>query len=184
MTPSVRKAFGAFLTAIGAAGFLAGALVAYAGSLLTLSSVDFSAGDITGAIRDSSDTTYIALAFYGRIQKYAPNGQFIRGWSADAKGGPFRIGFTPEGHVASYAERRHSTLVFDPTGRIVSEVGDGEARADSVLLPSANSSKRLVTPGAWYLRPVAGPIPAFLLFAAGLLLIWGGLPPRLRRSAT
>jgi hypothetical protein len=183
----IRKTIGLTLASFGAFGFLSGFVLSAGGSQFNLRNIDFPAGDLGDAVQDSNGVTYLALAFYGRIQAYDSLGSFLRGWSAQAEGGSIRLGLTSNGQVASYADRRGSTLVFDTDGQVVAELPDDENNSDSVLartlMPQVFDINPAISPGFWFLRPVAGPFPAFLIFMAGLFVFWGGAPRFPRRNS-
>ena len=186
MRTQIRKTIGLTAASIGAVGFLSGFILSAGGAQFNLRNIDFPAGDLADAVQDSNGVTYLALTFYGRIQAYDSTGSFLQGWSAQAEGGPIRLGLTSDGLLASYAERRGSTLVFDTDGKVVAEMPDDEKNSDSVLartlMPQVLDINPAISPGLWFLRPVAGPFPAFLIFMAGLFVFWGGAPRFPRRD--
>ena len=179
----LRPAISAILTAAGLFGFLGGGLVAFAGDHLPLSSIEFPLGDIQDIAVDPEGNILLALGFYGRIQLYDAAGHFQRGWSADSRGGSFTVVFRSGGIVASHAVRRGSTVLFDLSGRRLSETTadplpeyrgpslsvsapDGSTLRvrDRILWPKLVREKDGVTStvltGPWYLRTLTGPFPA------------------------
>lgn len=192
------------LVVLGAVGFLGGALVALTGSRLPLRFVEFPLGDVQDIAVDAKGNILLALGFYGRIQLYDSQGRFQRSWAADARGGPFTVAFQSADLVASYAGRRDSTVLFNLSG---DRVGEGTERPSperrnrslSISAPDgsvlsvhhaflwpilvrekAGISSTVVT-GPWYLRPVTGPLPTWLLMVFGALLHKGAVSRIWRR---
>ena len=188
-----RVLAGAILFVSGALGFLGGGWVTGAGSRYPLQSVEFPLGDVQDIAVDREGNILVALGFYGRIQLYDSEGRFKRGWPADAGGGSFTVAFRNADVVASYANRRRSTFLFDLTGKRLAETSEpsppDHRGAPSIRTPDGSTLRlrnRLLWPavvrekdgvtstvvaGPWYLRPVTGPVPACFLVLAGILLI-------------
>jgi hypothetical protein len=186
------------LVAMGAVGFLGGFLFATAGSRFPVPSVEFPLGDVQDVAVDKEGSILLALGFYGRIQLYDSAGRFQCGWPADARGGSFTVAFRSANVVASYAARRHSTILFDLGGKRLNEESEEpppEHRGGAGLIRLSDGSAlrvqhRLLWPtlvrhkdgvtstvvtGPWYFRPITGPLPTWLLMVGGALL-GKGLP--------
>ena len=178
---------------VGIVGFLAGAVVALAGHRLSLRSVEFPLGHVQDIAVDHQGNIILALGFYGRIQLYDANGRFRRSWSADALGGEFTVSFRQPDLVASYAGRRGSTVFYTLAGEPVREERDEASGSpdDKPLSIAGPGGTRLsvhrplfwpmvvretdrgvatLIAEPWYLRPVEGPLPTWLLACAGGLL--------------
>jgi hypothetical protein len=186
------------LFAIGALGFLGGFLFATAGNRFPIPSVEFPLGDVQDVAVDEDGNILLALGFYGRIQLYDSAGRFQRGWPADALGGSFTVAFRGANVVASYAARRHSTILFDLAGTRLNEEAEEappehHGGASSISLSDGSTLRvqhgllwpalvrhkdgvtSTVVTGPWYFRPITGPLPTWLLMLAGALLGKQGL---------
>ena len=177
---------------IGLVGFLGGAVVAIAGSRVPLRGVEFPLGDVQDIAIDADGNVALALGFYGRIQVYDAIGRFRGSWSADALGGAFTVSFRSSDRVASYANRRGSTVLFTASGERIAEEstatppGSKESLGvttahgatitvkrrlfwPTVLIEKGGTTSTLLSE-PWYLRPIEGPIATWLLMVLGGVL--------------
>jgi hypothetical protein len=168
-------------------------MFAIAGSQFPLPSLELPLGDVQDIAVDNDGNILLALGFYGRIQLYDSAGRFQRGWPAGARGGSFTVAFRNGAVVASYASRRGSTVLFDRNGKRLSEQAEAAppnhgGGASSITLPEGGTLQMqhrflwpalvrqkdgitsTVVTGPWYLRPITGPLPTWLLIVAGSLL--------------
>ena len=202
----LRKGLGIFLALVGATGFLAGFYLASGADQAALRSVELPLSDIQDMAVDSQGRTYLASAFYSRIQRYDAQGRFQLGWAAQSEGGPLTVALKGNDTIVSEAERRGSLLLFDLDGHLLAErpsttptswpMGESVTaeRPDGshLFLRRGTLSSTIVRDSAGVIAPlIVGPrslrylggFPAFLLFAAGMVLYWGGFPTRMRQSA-
>lgn len=175
------------LLGAGFLGFISGALIAtgvikYDGELPL--------GDIQGFAVDTAGTIYIASGGYGAVQSYSSEGRFLHQWSAKANGGSFSIGLNKEQQIVAYTVRDPRMLVFEPDVRLISESGmkiDIMAQGNSPTTIEANNARYDLIGGLFprvdrktsstttivdqplYLDLIKSPMPAWLLFAIGLV---------------
>jgi hypothetical protein len=170
---------------------IAGPVVAFAGRHLPLGSIEFPLVDVQAVDADAHGNVVLSDGYYGRIQLYDSSGRFTRGWPADAGGGGFTTSFLDSGHVASFASRRRSTLVYTLEGDPVSEDArpvSPEERSGRLAIRAPGGSsvsvlraqvwptvvrdrggvRSLVVAQPWYLR-LFGPLSVALVFTAALL---------------
>lgn len=175
------------LLGTGFLGFISGALIAtdvinYDGELPL--------GDIQGFAVDTAGNIYIASGGYGVIQSYSSEGRFLHQWSAKANGGSFSISLNKEQQIVAYTVRDPRMLVFEPNGSLISEsemkidimaqgksptvIEANNARYDLVggLFPRVDrttSSTTTIVDQPLFLDLIKSPMPAWLLFAIGLV---------------
>lgn len=175
------------LLGFGFVGFIAGALIAtgvvkYNGELPL--------GDVQGFVVDTTGTIYIASGGYGTIQSYSPAGKFLRQWSARANGGSFSVGLNEQQQVVAYTVRDPRKLVFAPDGKLISEsemkidimaqgkspnsieANNARYELEGGLFPRitrTTSSTTTIVDQPLYLDLIKSPMPAWLLFAIGLV---------------
>jgi hypothetical protein len=180
---------------IGAFGFFNGFLTAWGKAFWITSKTPLPMGDPAGIAVDNKGNIYVALGFYYRIQKYSPEGMFLKGWPSNDNNPRIQISADDQLEVASYHKNSPDTLrSFDSEGNITSQkVIDGcyaEFGKDTErfcrdkngntysihnrywwpyimkVTPSGVKAKVVIVP--WYLWLIQGPFPAWLMFAVGL----------------
>jgi hypothetical protein len=206
VAPGLRKTLGALMALVGGAGFFSGFIFSSGTDQHALRSFEFPLSDVQSMVVDSQGRIFVALAFYGRIQRYDSQGRFQRGWAAQSEGGPFALGLRGKDTIVTEVGRRQAQLLFDPDGRLLAErpnprqqslptgdpvtaIGpDGsllELRhglfSSSIVHDSAGVVTALIK-GPLLLRYLGG-FQAWLIFALGMIIYWGGLPHWKQRQA-
>jgi hypothetical protein len=159
---------GVALIAYGMLGFF-GAFVSATGRLpWTSKDTALPMGRVDGAVVDRDGLIYCPSTPWGRIQLYDRNKRFIRGWSVEAFGGVFRLHINAENHLEVATARRRMLYVFDREGRLLSG-----ASMDPRSYPDLDHWRGSVIwiPTPFYLLPLTHPFFAWLVAAAGMVLV-------------
>ena len=84
--------------------------------------------DIIGFVVDSEENIFIGSQFYGRIQVYNENGEFLRNWKVDALEGAFNISLSEKNNILITTARGREQIEYDLFGNILSrkEIGSYE----------------------------------------------------------
>ena len=207
MPTRFRKSLGVIMALVGAAGFLSGFVLASGMDQSALRTREFPLGDVQGMVVDSQGRIFLGLAFYGRIQRYDPRGDFELGWAALSDGGPFTLALRGNDTILSEVGRRHAQLLFDADGHLMAErpspmqrslpTGDAltaerpdgsrlELRHGLFSSSIVRDSAGVVTPlikGPRFLRYLGG-FQSWLLFVVGMIVYWGGFPHRKQRPTS
>ena len=199
MSVRLRKVLGMLMALVGGAGFFPGFVFSSGTNQQALRTFEFPLSDVQSMVMDSQGRIFVALAFYGRIQRYDPQGRFQLGWAAQSEGGPFALGLRGKDTIVTEVGRRQAQLLFDSDGRLLAErpnprqqslpAGDPvtatgpdgsllELRHGLFSSSIVHDSAGVVTPlikGPGLLRYLGG-FRAWLIFAVGMIIYWGGLP--------
>ena len=187
------------LMAVGATGFIGGGLIA-----MGFIDVDFELplGHVSAITVDETEHIYLALEFYGYIQKYGPDGQFLSNWrSASASGGAFNMRYDDQRIITSTA-RGNRQVIYDLEGNIIEAIKDADAydwdlKNQQAVSPAGNtytlegwlaskavyklsadgSDQKKIIEASWLRWLFCGPIPAWPLAMLGLLLSFPGMSP-------
>jgi hypothetical protein len=159
---------GLLLIAYGMLGFF-GAFLSATGRLPWRSEdTAFPMGRVEGAVIDADGLIYCPSPSWGRIQLYDRDKRFIRGWFVNAFGGEFRIHVNAQNQLEVATARRRMLYVFDREGHLLSSAShepqsyaDFDSRTGSVIW----------IPTPFYLLPLTHPVVAWLVAAAGMLLL-------------
>jgi hypothetical protein len=159
---------GVALIAYGLLGFF-GAFLSATGRLPWRSEdTAFPMGWVDGAAIDADGLTYCPSPPWGRIQLYDRDKRFIRGWFVNAFGGVFRIHVNAQNHLEVATARRRMLYVFDREGHLLSSASY-EPRSYADFDNWGGSVIWIPTP--FYLLPLTHPVLAWLVAAAGMLLL-------------
>lgn len=114
---------------IGATGFIGGALI-------SLGYVNYSKelplSQANSIQVDSVGNIYLGLEFYGYIQKYSPNGEFIKNWKLKtSSGGVFYIRLI-ENEIYAYTARGKAIEKYDLNGKFIDKEFNKQAYQDSL----------------------------------------------------
>jgi hypothetical protein len=155
--------------------------------------VDFPLSDPQDLAVDRTGNIHLILGFYGRVQVYAADGKFLRGYFVPSKGSPIRIWVGPDGNMNFGLVQTNKVLVYSRGDEpiqsyAIKSVSDKVAQLKTA--PVAGGDKfivrnRLLAPeivktnskgqvlmrirSPWWLWPMIGPVPcaisvAFLVF--------------------
>ena len=127
---------------------------------------------------DSSGNTVVALNSTGRIQIYAPDGHFIRGWYVEQSEAACKVRFTASGDIEVFSRNRNRRYVYDLQGHLLSQVAVPETTFDGV---AAHTATGKIPRSLFILWPFAQPFAAWSLIACGQLGLWA-IRRRERRS--
>ena len=169
---------GVLLIAYGMLGFL-GALMSATERLPWKSEgTEFPMGRVDGAVIDADGLIYCPSTPWGRIQLYDRDKRFIRGWFVNAFGGVFRLHVNAQNHLEVATARGRMFYVFDREGHLLSS-----ASYEPRSYPDFDSWRGSVVwvPTPFYLLPLTHPIVAWLVAAAGMLLVHAATRRRRRR---
>jgi len=159
---------GVALVAYGMVGFF-GAMLFATGALPWRSDDNaIPMGRVTGAVRDADGLIYCPSTPWGRIQVYDKDKRFIRGWFVEAFGGVFRIQINAQNHLEVATARGRMLYVFDREGRLLSSASY-EPRSYSDF--DAWRGTVIWIPTPFYLVPLTHPFYAWLVAAAGMVLL-------------
>ncbi len=189
----MRRGGGVFFL-LGAVGWFGGAL--FGGGLLSVP-VHFEVplGELEGIAVDSKGRVYCGASFYGRVQVYDREGRFLRGWSADASGGAFRIKVDEDDRVHVATARGGLHWIWDREGRLIHKAEDpsqfeafpasattdrsgnryeirGRSLFPRVVRTDAEGRQCVMIATPWYLWIIQGPFPAWIFFFLGMI-VWG-----------
>jgi hypothetical protein len=138
---------------------------------------------------DSQGRIYVTLVWFGRIQRYSPDGKFERGWDVPVMGF-FTIRTTPEDHVLVASGRKNTLLTFSADGELLKreenlpeDLTNAFRKETETTGPYAVDNRRwnprivdtrtgqtaVETP--WPLRPFVLPYPAFAYAWIGFVLL-------------
>jgi hypothetical protein len=175
------------LILFGFIGFISGALI-------TMGVINYEKelplGDIKGIVVDNKGHIYLGLGFYGKVQVYDTEGEFIKNWKVDASGGTFNIELTEDQDILISTARGNKQLLYDQKGKVLSKnsidniYSETKGRWDRFttiegetyeikggmfpkVIRSSTSSKLIVKQGL-ILQLMKGPFPAWLIAALGM----------------
>ncbi|RKY03801.1 MAG: hypothetical protein DRP56_10795, partial [Planctomycetota bacterium] len=199
---AVKLAVG-ILCFIGFAGFLAGFVCAFmtmSDKPMVSTRARFPLGALESVAVDHEDNIYCAISFYGRVQVYSPEGEFLRGWFLDAGGGVFRIKIDSENNLHVVTARGDHHYVFSTEGTLLSSsqvspkeedrlfgekwrpaVYDRDGNSYNIHSPILFSRISKETPSGlqttvvsdpFVLWFVKGPMPAWLWIPISFVLFW------------
>ncbi len=120
-----------FMTFLGLFGFSNGCLTAFNKTFWVSSKTAVPLGDLGGVAVDSKGNVYCVANFYCRIQKYATNGAFLKGWSSQDNNPRIRVNEYDQLELANDNKTRSAdypdTLsTYDSEGNLISKkVMDG-----------------------------------------------------------
>jgi hypothetical protein len=117
--------------------------------------------------RDLAGNSVVGLAPSGRIQTYDQRGAFVRGWFVPAGGGSFKLRTVGSGNVEVFTARGDKHLLFSPTGALLEESHYSPPELYDGIPPHDGAAAAVAAP--WFLWPLASPLVAFLVYAAGLV---------------
>jgi len=171
---------GVALIAYGLLGFF-GAFLSATGRLPWKSEdTAFPMGRVDGAVIDADGLIYCPSSPWGRIQLYDRDKRFIRAWSVNAFGGVFRIHINARNHLEVATARGRMLYVFDREGHLLSSASY-EPRSYTDFDDWRGSVISIPTP--FYLLPLTHPVFAWLVAAAGMLLLTAATRQRARPPA-
>lgn len=81
--------------------------------------IEFPNADANAWVRDRSGHIYVGSGAFGRIQKYAADGRFERGWFVDVMGGTYSLSETPAGTILVCGVRTSKSVEFTPDGVLI-----------------------------------------------------------------
>lgn len=142
-------------------------------------------GDVT---TDESGRVYVGLEFYGRVQVYDSNGEYLYGFFVDTAG-KFRLRVEPDGSLTIAIARGHSILVYDTKGHLLSSQQNAKRAYDEfvntqplvhvdtrgrrylireflnpeIVREDASGNISLCIRTPLWLWPLLGPVPCFLI---------------------
>lgn len=166
---------------IGFVGFIGGALI---NSEIIEYKQELPLGDVNSIVVDDEGLIFIGLGFYGKVQVYDFNGEFVRNWNVDNNGGAFNITYEND---AIYVKqiRNHGWDRYDEFGELTGgrDVLDGvfEVERTSSFKDKNNTlyelrgfmfnqvykdGELLITQNL-FLKIMTGPFPAWLFFVFG-----------------
>lgn len=180
------------LMLFGAFGFISGGLI-------SLGIIEYDnelpLGDIKGIVVDSSGIIYIGLGEYSKIQCYDNTGSFIRNWSIAASGGAFNIDLDQKQNIIISTAKGDRRIVYNNIGEIISTeiidniypntINDRDIfisedgaifKVDGQMFPiiirenKDFSDSHILISQPMILSMLKGPMPAWLIFAFGLIL--------------
>ena len=188
----------ALLLVLGGVGWFGGAFAMLTRPEWLSGRVELPLGDLSGIAVDGQGRIYCGSPFYGRVQVYDADGRFLRGWFVDAGGGAFRLRVSPADELEVAAPRGSMYFRFDAEGNVLEEEADvpdyfvqfgeeGERRCRDVegntyticwalLFPhivrqSPDGTRATVVSTPAHNWIIMGPFPAWLLWAAGIVLL-------------
>jgi len=151
-----------------------------------LSACEFPFGSELRVTVDATGRIYVGDNFYSRIQRYAPTGQFERGWFVDTDG-IFVLRTTVDDRIDVATARRGGVLTYTTDGRLLSHVDDdyayrrysalpetaGHYTIKGWLLPRVVDTRtgQTVVATPWAKRLIAAPFPSFAYSILGVVLI-------------
>jgi len=114
------------MTLLGLFGFFNGFLTAWNKAFWVSSKTELPLGDLSGVAVDSKGNVYCVANFYYRIQKYAPDGTFLKGWSSQDNNPRIRVNEYDQLESANDNRTRSGdypdTLsTYDSEGNLISE---------------------------------------------------------------
>lgn len=192
----VLKLSAGALLLLGFVGWFGGALMLIHKPGWISSNTQLPLGDLHCIAVDSQGRIYCGLGFYSRIQVYDDQGRFLRGWWIDATG-RLRLHMAEGDRLEVEAIRRDRIFTFDPNGTLIESRQETEAQREDFdrrdQLPVADARGRTfavrsklfwprvvredqagrttIISMPWYLWPIMGPLPAWLFFFVGILLL-------------
>ncbi len=175
------------LILMGFIGFIGGALI-------TMGVIDYDKevplGDIKGIVVDNEGHVYIGLGFYGKVQVYDSNGEFINNWVVGASGGTFNIDLTEDQNIIISTARGDRQILYDQNGKVLSKksidniysetkkpwdrftTSKGEIyEVKGGMFPKilrTSPDKKVVIKQGLILQLMKGPFPAWLIAALGM----------------
>lgn len=78
--------------------------------------IEFPNADAGAWMGDRSGHIYLGSWAFGRIQKYAADGRFERGWFVDVTGGAYSLSETSAGTILVCGARKSKSVEFTPEG--------------------------------------------------------------------
>lgn len=166
------------------------------GSLINMGFIDFNnevpLGDISGFVVDENGFIYVGLGFYGKVQVYDSHGVFVKNWKVNSIGGAFNIQLSEEQHIIISSTRNDNQTVYTNQGEVISnETIQGvyamtKTPWDSYTAPDGNNYvvkwwmfpkiirtepvEEIIVSQSIIYKVFAGPLPAWLIGAIGLIL--------------
>lgn len=107
------------LIIVGMINFSTGFLSAL--GLLSWLHIEFPHGDICGILTDNRGYIILADSFYGRIQTYDKDGNFLTSWYVGANGGKFEISVDDAGKIHVITSRNNMYYVFNKSGTLIND---------------------------------------------------------------
>jgi hypothetical protein len=159
----VRIGF-ATLVFYGGIGFFGQGLAALGGLWFVSPTVEWPVGVPDDVTIDSQGRRVVTLTACGRIQIYAGDGTFVRGWFVDASGGTFTARITEADGIEVRTARGRKRLLYSPTGELLEQGSDQGDYPDAHPGPSDRSTFH--TP--LLLWPFAHPLVAWGVAAVGM----------------
>jgi hypothetical protein len=158
----------AILFLVGTAGFFGSALSAM-GGLDWLGSFEWPIGYTSDVVRLADGRYVVPHTPTGRVQVYDPNLRFQRGWRINASGGTFSLRTTAEGNIEIYTAHGSRRLLYEPSGRLVTDSKYVRDPMGRELDPPAEAIGVMI-PTRWWLWPLTGPFYAWFCLVVGMLL--------------
>ena len=147
-------------------------------------------GDIKGIVVDNEGHIYIGLGFYGKVQVYDTNGEFIKNWKAGASGGTFNIELTEDQNILISTARGDKQILYDQNGNVLSKKSNYNIYSNTKrprnqfttdrgetyevvggmfpkIIKTSPNNKMIVNQGL-LLQIMKGPFPAWLIAALGI----------------
>ena len=104
------------LIIVGAIGFLATTT-----GVVKLSTYrEWPVGYARGVVTAADGKHFVPLDPLGRIQVYDSQWHFIRGWNVDARGGDFKVQYSPDGVIDVFTGKTQRHYSFTEDGRLIS----------------------------------------------------------------
>ncbi len=76
-------------------------------------------GHCLGVVVDHQNRIYLGEGFYGKIQVYDSEGNFLKGWPVDAAGGVFRMRLSDQNKLEVATVRTNRLLTYDANGQLL-----------------------------------------------------------------
>ncbi len=83
--------------------------------------IRFPLNNVNDLVIDSEGRIYTESGFWGRLQVYSPNGDFLRGWFSGSCGGACQLELDNDGQVHVYTARGHQHYVYNEMGELISK---------------------------------------------------------------
>jgi hypothetical protein len=162
-------ALGYALVAFGGLGFFGLAFSDFGGLRWLPANLEWPVGSVGGALTMPDGTHVVPVVLAGKkLQLYAPDWRFLRGWYVPAGGGgQFRLQLAQTDKIAVITRRNAMQYLYDANGSLISaQTYAPKAFAD---FPGSRESVRVPTP--WWLWMFTSPMHPWLGIASGAVLV-------------